>query len=170
MKFRDYIFQIREVLDMDQYKLFGPEALWQEKTIPHGGELVLAASRVRFYWQRLAWFSQAVCVFKCDTLTPRIVETLKKRTKSFAQSQKHFPLFRGLQFGYMNIPVMLCSQCEKDAQEIVESLTEKSWTEITLPIIINLKTEKWFVSEKSPYQNDFFFAELKNLAEDYLMV
>jgi len=69
-------------------------------TLPGGGTADLAASRTKFFWPAVMFFSQHLLVRYLPNATVQDFQRLFDAGFRYGKSVNRVPLFRGLQFGY----------------------------------------------------------------------
>jgi hypothetical protein len=79
----------------------------REVALPDGPVVKVAASRTYFSWKGLVVLSQHIVVLQLDNARTQDVQELFEAGFRFGKHANWVPLLRGMQFGYMIIPIIV---------------------------------------------------------------
>lgn len=128
----------------------------------------MTASRTCFSWKGLVIQSQHILIVQMDKPSVYDFKQLFESGFTFAKKTNRVPLIRGLQFGYMVIPVIATSNPSDELIKYVESPPEKHWCIFEFPVLINLESGKTYYFQRTAFWGAFFFSDLRNIAQKYL--
>lgn len=98
----------------------------------------LAASRTSFSWKGFVILSQHIIVRYIDRATHQDMKTLFESGFRFGKKANRIPLLRGMQFGYLIIPVILTDNADRTLIESAAQRPAKHWALSEFPLVIDL--------------------------------
>jgi len=88
----------------------------------------------------------------------------------FGKQINRVPLLRGMQFGYMIIPVIATSNPCKDLLEYAISQPRKHWSLFGFPVVLDLESGETHYYRKTSAWGAFFFSNMRDVISRYIEV
>ena len=110
-------------------------------------------------------------VIELDGATKRSIDDIKKLFNDGFGAGKRInkiPLVRGLQFGYMIIPIIAANNVGESLQKYVTDMPSKHWALFEFPVVIDLAGNQVHYFKKTPAWGAFFFSDMRNVVETYI--
>ena len=136
--------------------------------LPDGKIAAIAASRTHFSFKGLVILSQHILVQQVDNATINDAEALFDVGFRFAKKANRVPLFRGLQFGFMVIPVLVGKSPDAALVKAVSQCPRKRWALFEYPVVVDLfLNEATYFTGKALW-GAIFFSDMRRMAEKYI--
>ena len=107
-------------------------------SLSDGNMADLAASRTSFSWKGFVFLSQHIIVRYIDRATQQHMKALFESGFSFGKKANWIPLLRGMQFGYLIVPVILTDNADRTLMESAAQRLAKHWALSEFPVVIDL--------------------------------
>jgi hypothetical protein len=146
----------------------GAYAVDDQGDLGRGATAALVASRTTFSWKGLVLLSQHVVVRAIARPTPADIEALCEGSFHVARKRNKVPLPRGLQFGYMIVPVVVADEVSQAVLDLVSRAPPKRLGIFTLPVICEAATGNVHFFRGTPLWGAFFFSDLRAVVGRYL--
>ena len=137
-------------------------------TLSDGKIAAIAASRTQFSFKGLVILSQHILVQQVDNATISDAEALFDAGFRFAKKANRVPLFRGLQFGFMVIPVLVGSSPDASLVEAVSQCPKKRWALFEYPVVVDLSLNEATYFTGKALWGALFFSDMRSMAEKYI--
>ncbi len=128
----------------------------------------MTASRTHFSWKGLVLISQHILIVQMENPTVSDFKQLFEAGYNFAKETNRIPLLRGMQFGYMVIPVIVTSNPSDDLINYAQSAPENRWCIFDFPVLLDLVTNNVHYYQQTSFWGAFFFSDLRKIASKYL--
>jgi len=132
-----------------------------------GSTADLAASRNSFSWKGLIILSQHVVVRSIDSASQHHMAGLLESSFRFAKKANRIPLVRGLQFGYMILPVIVTDTADSSLVEAVARSPRKRWALFELPVVLELANRRAVFFQGTPLWGAFFFSDARDIVSSF---
>ena len=146
----------------------GPFTVSRNVTLSDGTLAAVAASRTYFSWKGLVICSQHIVIRHVDHATQVDAKALFDAGFRFGKRANRVPLLRGLQFGYMIIPVLVGELPESALVKTVGACPPKRWGLFECPVVVNLTSNEMIYFNGTPFWGALFFADLRNIVKNYM--
>jgi hypothetical protein len=146
----------------------GPFTVARDVDLGAGAVAALVASRTTFNWKGLALFSQHLVVQRLTRPAPQDVEALLHRSFTVARKRNKVPLLRGMQFGFMVIPVIVADEVTQDVLDLVAQPPRKRWALTQLPVICEAASGNVHFYRGTPLWGGLYFSDLRALIARYV--
>jgi hypothetical protein len=146
----------------------GPFKVSRDIRLYDGQTADVTASRTYFSWKGLVIQSQHVIVRHIDNASRGDAMALFDAGFQFAKKVNTVPLLRGMQFGYMIIPVIIGKSPDPYLFEAVSQCPQKHWALFEYPIVVDLTTGRTSCFEGIAAWGAFFFSDMRQVADKYI--
>lgn len=146
----------------------GPFKVSRDVELPDGKPADITASRTYFSWKGFVLLSQHIVVRHINHAVPEDLSVLFDAGFSYGKKVNKIPLLRGLQFGYMIIPVIVGESPDESLIEVVSESPPKHWALFEYPVVVNLSTNDVSFFRGSAIWGKFFFSDLRIVVEKYI--
>lgn len=146
----------------------GPFKVSRSFELSDGKKADVAASRTYLSWKGLIILSQHVVVRHVDNATQNDAKALFEAGYRFGKKANWVPLLRGLQFGYMIIPVIVGESPDGALVEAVSQCPSKHWALFEYPVVVNLSTNQTLCFNGTAAWGAFFFSDMRKVADTYI--
>jgi len=136
--------------------------------LPGGALVDITASRTYFSWKGLVILSQHVIIKRIDNATVADMKELFDAGFRFGKKVNRVPLLRGLQFGYMILPVIVSREPKSELIEYVSASPRKHWSLFEFPVVIDLSTGNVSYFRKTAAWGAFFFSDMRSVVSKYI--
>ncbi len=133
-----------------------------------GKEAGVAASRTYFSWKGLVIMSQHVVVRHVDNATRDDAKAMFDAGFRFGKKANWVPLLRGLQFGYMIIPVLVGESPKVDLVQAVSQCPPKRWSLFEFPVVVDLTANRTICFNGTAAWGAFFFSDMRKVVDKYI--
>jgi hypothetical protein len=140
----------------------------REVALPNGPVAKIAASRTYFSWKGLVILSQHIVVQQLDNAKTGDIQELFESGFRFGKHANRIPLLRGMQFGYMIIPVIVGANPDSALVPYVSALPRKHWSLFEYPVFVDSLKSKTFSFQGTAVWGAFFFSDLRRVVEKYI--
>ncbi len=129
---------------------------------------VLMASKTTFSWKGFVFLSQHVVVREISE--PKVQDVQQLFDIGFAAAKKVncVPLLRGMQFGYVVIPVIVAEVVSPEVRHYVCQAPLNRWCLLELPVICNIRTEETWYFKRTNLWGALFFSDLRRLIHQFV--
>ena len=103
--------------------------------LPNDDIAQIVASRTYLSWKGLVIKSQHILISTINNPTIANIKTLYQFGFCFGKERNRVPLLRGVQFGYMIIPVILANEVSKELKNYINSPPKKRWGIMEFPVV-----------------------------------
>jgi hypothetical protein len=158
----DIIDSIAQRLGKGGYKVS------REVALPNGPMANIAASRTYFSWKGLVILSQHIVVRQLDNARTQDIQALFETGFQFGKHANRIPLLRGMQFGYMIIPVIVGTNPDGALVQYVSSAPRKHWSLFEYPVLVDSHYSKTFSFQGTAAWGAFFFSDMRKVVEKYI--
>ena len=128
----------------------------------------VAASRTYFSWKGLVLVSQHVVIRQMENATVADMQALFQAGFRFGKKRNWVPLVRGLQFGYMVLPVIITANPHAELVQYARSMPRKHWALFEFPVVIDANTGHADYFRDTPFWGAFLFADMRSVAEGFI--
>ena len=132
-----------------------------------GSTADLAASRNRFSWKGLVILSQHVVVRSVESASQHHMAGLLESSFRFGKKANRLPLVRGLQLGYMILPVIVTDTADRSLVESVTKPPRKRWALFELPVVLELANRRVVFFQGTPLWGAFFFSDARDIVSSF---
>jgi hypothetical protein len=146
----------------------GPFNMSRDVRLHDGQTADITASRTYFSWKGLVILSQHVIVRHIDNASKGDVMALFDAGFQYGKKVNRVPLLRGLQFGYMIIPVIIGESPDPYLFESVSNCPPKHWSLFEYPIVVDLSTGRTSCFDGTPTWGAFFYSDMRQVADRYI--
>ena len=136
--------------------------------LPYDGTAEIVASRAYLSWKGLVIQSQHIIVRTMDSPTVADIKNLFESGFRIGKKRNRPPLIRGLQFGYMIIPVVIAHVVTDQLRQYVSEQPPKRWSLMEFPVLCDAKSNDTFYFKGTPIWNALFFSDLRNVVAKYI--
>ncbi len=140
----------------------------QDVALPGGGTAQIVASRAYGSWKGLVIQSQHIVVQTIDSPTVADVKNLFEAGFRIGKKRNRVPLIRGLQFGYMIIPVIIANEVSDEVRQYASKQPPKRWCLMEFPVVCDVNSNETVYFKGTPMWGAFFFSDLRNLVAKYI--
>jgi hypothetical protein len=140
----------------------------REVALPGGPVARLTASRTFFSWKGLVLFSQHIVVRTLDNARTQDIQELFDAGFRFGKHINKIPLLRGMQFGYMVIPVIVGADPDNGLLHYVSSTPRKHWSLFEYPVVVDSRSNNMFCFSGTAAWGAFFYSDLRRVVETYI--
>ncbi|HSY90993.1 MAG TPA: hypothetical protein VK812_06440 [Candidatus Binatus sp.] len=140
----------------------------REVTLPNGPTAKIAASKTYFSWKGLVILSQHIVVQQLDKAKTQDIQALFESGFRFGKHANWIPLLRGMQFGYMIIPVIVGANPDGALVQYVSSSPRKHWSLFEYPVFVDSHNSETFSFQGTAVWGAFFFSDLRKVIEKYI--
>lgn len=137
-------------------------------TLPAGPVASVAASKTYFSWKGLVILSQHVVVQALDNAKIQDIQNLFDAGFRFGKHANHIPLLRGMQFGYMIIPIIVGTNPDSGLRLHVSSAPRKHWSLFEYPVFVDSQNGEASYFRGTAAWGAFFFSDLRKVIEKYV--
>ena len=134
-------------------------------SLPGGTPIELAASRTHFSWKGLVILSQHILLRHLPNATNSDFQTLFDDGFLYAKRVNRIPLLRGIQFGYIVIPMIAVDSVTPEIIAFATSCPRKHWSLFEFPVLRDLSTDQTFCFQGTPAWGAFFFSDMRSLVK-----
>ena len=146
----------------------GPYKVSRQVELANGLTADITASRTTFSWKGLVILSQHLVLQHVDNASVPDLQGLSKEAFRFGKKANRVPLLRGMQFGYMIIPVIIGCDLDDAALEYASQSPRKHWALFEYPVAIDLTTNRIEYFRGTAVWGAFFFSDLRRIVEKYV--
>jgi hypothetical protein len=154
--------------DIEQRLRAGPYSVVRDVALPDGMTAAVAASRTYFSWKGLVILSQHILVAQIDSADSKSVEALFDAGFAYGRSVNRIPLPRGLQFGYMVIPVIITKNPSSELIGYVAKSPPKHWSLFELPIVVDADSGTASYFHGKALWGYAYFSDMLSVARKYI--
>jgi hypothetical protein len=140
----------------------------RDVSLPDGTAATLTASRTYFSWKGLVVLSQHIVARELDSGSAQDMQDLFEAGFRFGKRANRVPLLRGMQFGYMIIPVVIGVDPDSSLVEYVAGQPRKHWSLFEYPVLVDLRNRQTIHFKGTPIWGAFFFSDMRRLVEEYI--
>ncbi len=137
-------------------------------TLSDGRISQMVASRTSFSWKGFVILSQHLVFLKMENPTVAELSQLSEVSFNLAKQRNWVPLLRGLQFGYMIIPVVIADTITDEVKEYVTSQPPKKWALFEFPVVCDANSEATYYFNGTPLAGCLYFSDLRNIVTKYI--
>lgn len=133
--------------------------------VPCGCEesIALAAAKMSFSWKGLVVLSHHVVIRELAQPTVQDFYDLFEVGFKLGKSSRRIPWLRGMQFGYVIIPVVVAEVVSDEVREYVCKAPVNRWCLFEFPVIYDLRTADACCFQDTNLWGAFFFPELRGV-------
>lgn len=146
----------------------GPFRVQEDVALHNGSSLDLVASRGYFSWKGLVFLSEHIVVRTVARPSPADFNELFQAGLAYAKKRRVVPWPRGLQFGFIIIPVILAEELSSDVLRFVSSPPKKRWSLFEFPVACETRTGAAHYFQGRSMWGAFYFKDMRDVAERYL--
>lgn len=137
--------------------------------LPDGSTADLTASRTYFTWKGLCILSQHLFITRMDNAQVDDMKKLFETGFDFGKGINRVPLLRGMQFGYMIVPIIATSNPSKALLEYAVSQPRKHWAIFEFPVVLDLESgEAHYFRQKFVWWGGFYFSDIRKVVSRYI--
>lgn len=140
----------------------------RDVALPEGPVAKVAASRTYFSWKGLVVLSQHIVVRQLDNANAQDVQELFEAGFRFGKQANWVPLLRGMQFGYMVIPILVGTDPDNALVQYVSASPRKHWSLFEYPVVVDSRSCRTFYFQGTALWGAFFFSDLRRVVERYI--
>jgi hypothetical protein len=112
--------------------------------------------------------SQHVVVRHIDNATRDDARALFETGFRFGKKANWVPLLRGLQFGYMIVPVLVGESPDAALIQAVSQCPPKHWSLFEYPVVVDLSANRTISFRGTAAWGAFFFSDMREVADTYI--
>lgn len=146
----------------------GPFKVSRNVGLADGKKADVAASRTYFSWKGLVVLSQHVVVRHIDNATRDDAKALFEAGFRFGKKANRVPLLRGLQFGYMVIPVIVGESPDAALVQAVSQCPPKHWSLFEYPVVVDVSANRMISFSGIAVWGAFFFSDMREVVDTYI--
>jgi hypothetical protein len=140
----------------------------REVVLPDGPVAKVAASKTYFSFKGLVILSQHIVVRQLDNARTQDAQELFEAGFRFGKRANWVPLLRGMQFGYMVIPIIVGADPDSALLQYVSASPRKHWSLFEYPVFVDSRNSKIFHFQGTAVWGAFFFSDLRRVVEKYI--
>jgi hypothetical protein len=133
-----------------------------------GGIAQIVASRAYFSWKGLVIQSQHILVRTIDRPVVADIKALFEAGFRIGKERNRVPLIRGLQFGYMIIPVVIANVISNEVRQYVSQEPPKRWCLLKFPVVCDAASNDTYYFKETPLWGAFFFSDLRGVVRRHI--
>jgi hypothetical protein len=137
----------------------------REVPLEGGLTAAVAGSRTYFSWKGLVIMSQHLLVQTLDRATVADAQCLFEAGFVHAKKMNWVPLLRGMQFGYMVVPVLAVSEPDAELVRFAEGKPRQRWSLFEFPVLVDLSAGKVHCYRETALWGAFFFSDLRDIVD-----
>lgn len=146
----------------------GPFKVSRNIDLSDGKKADVAASRTYFSWKGLVLMSQHIIIRHVNNATINDVKALFEAGFRFGKKVNRVPLLRGMQFGYMIVPVIVGESPDNDLVEAVSQAPPKHWSLFEYPVVVNQSTNQTVCFNGTAAWGAIFFSDMREVVDTYI--
>ena len=131
-------------------------------------QIDLLASKTYFSWKGLVILSQHLLIKYIENPSLQNEQVFFEQGFKLGKKVNKIPLLRGLQFGYMIIPIIVTKNVEKSLLTYVTEMPPKHWALFEFPVIVDLAKNEIYYFKKTATWGAFFFSDMRNVVSKYI--
>ena len=136
--------------------------------LPDNGTAQLVASRAYLSWKGLVIQSRHIIVQTIDSPTVTDIRNLFESGFRIGKERNRVPLFRGLQFGYMIIPVIIANVVSDELRQHVSQQQRKRWCLMEFPVVCDATSNDTFYFKGTAFWGALYFSDLRNIVSRHI--
>ena len=136
--------------------------------LPDNGTAQLVASRAYLSWKGLVIQSRHVIVQTIDSPTVTDIRNLFESGFRIGKERNRVPLFRGLQFGYMIIPVIIANVVSDELRQHVSQQQRKRFCLMEFPVVCDATSNDTFYFKGTAFWGALYFSDLRNIVSRHI--
>jgi hypothetical protein len=140
----------------------------QDVALPGGRIASVAASRTYFSWKGLGILSQHLVIQQIDNATVQDAEELFEAGFRFGKHANWVPLVRGLQFGYIIVPIIVGINPDTSLVRYVSAEPRKHFALFEYPVVVDPSNRETIYFQGKAVWGGLFFSDMKRLVERYI--
>jgi hypothetical protein len=140
----------------------------RDLALPKGPVANVAASRTYFSWKGLVVLSQHIVIRQLDNANVQDVQELFEAGFRFGKKANWVPLLRGMQFGYMVVPIIVGTAPDTALVQYVSASPRKHWSLFEYPVVVDSRNWRTFHFQGTALWGAFFFSDLRRVVERYI--
>jgi hypothetical protein len=114
--------------------------------------------------------SQHIVVRQLDKARTQGFQELFEAGFRFGKQANRVPLLRGMQFGYMIIPVIIGADPETALVKYVSALPRRRWSLFEYPVFVDSRNCQTIRFRGTSVWGAFFFSEIQGVVDKYISV
>jgi hypothetical protein len=135
----------------------------------NGSQVDLVGSRTYFSLKGLVLLSQHIVVKKVENANVPDLTTLFDTAFRFGKKRNWIPLLRGMQFGYMIIPVIVTLKLQPELAEYATARPRKHWSLFEFPVVVEADTGRVEYFRGTALWGGFYFSDMRQVAERFIV-
>lgn len=128
----------------------------------------IVASRTYFSWKGLVILSQHIVIQVVDAPTILDFKNLFNAGFNIGKKLNRVPLLRGLQFGYMIIPIIIANDVSDEVKQFVSQVPSKHWSIFEFPVVFDASSNETIFFKETTFWGAFFFSDLRCVVSKYI--
>ncbi|MDH5655153.1 MAG: hypothetical protein OEZ34_04560 [Spirochaetia bacterium] len=137
--------------------------------LPGGISCDLAGEKTYFSFKGLVVLSRYFLIQKKDNVTVEDLKHLFDSGFTWAKRVNRVPLFRGLQFAYLVIPVIVSETTpSQETLNYIESGARKHFSLFEFPVIIDLQAGKAHYLRKTQLWGAFYYSDMRKAVSKFI--
>ena len=128
----------------------------------------VTASRTYFSWKGLMILSQHILIKEVESADGSVFSSLFAAGFRFAKKRNRIPLLRGIQFGYMILPVIVTTNPQADLVGYATTIPRRRWSLFEFPVVVNANTGRADYFRGTPLWGAFLFADMRAIVEKFI--
>ena len=136
--------------------------------LPDDGIAQIVASRAYLSWKGWVIQSQHILVQTINSPTVADMKNLFESGFRIGKKRNRVPLIRGLQFGYMIIPVVVANVVSNEVTQYVSQQPPNRWCLMEFPVVCDATSNETFYFKGTPVWGAFFFSDLRNVVAKHI--
>lgn len=131
-------------------------------------DTVLMASKTIFSWKGCVFLSQHIVISEVSEPKVQDLQQLFDIGFSAAKKVNRIPLLRGMQFGYVVIPVIVAEVVSAEVLDYVWKAPSNRWCLIEFPVICNARTGESWCFQGTNLWGAFIFSDLRQFVCQFI--
>ena len=127
------------------------------------------ATRTYFSWKGLVIISQHIILLEKENARITDLQHLFNEGFHYGKKTNKIPLLRGMQFGYIIIPIIVTTVPSEKLIKYVESQPPKRWSLFEFPVVVDTSFNKTYFFKKTPAWGAFFFSDMRKTVTQYIV-
>ena len=128
---------------------------------------VTVATKSQF---KVSWFASQLNFFAIigvsKHITKETIENYSKNCIDYAKkNNKGLP--RGLQSGVVSFALLVSSNVDEEAKKFAQKRPKKHFAAFEMPVIFDLKENKLYYYDKTPFWGSIYYESFRNFIETY---
>ncbi|MCJ7580234.1 MAG: hypothetical protein MUP98_06840 [Candidatus Aminicenantes bacterium] len=162
MEYSEFLEKTNTNLKNAKYRISTVEKL------PDSAQIDLLASKTYFSWKGFVILSQHFLISYIENPTLQDEQDLFDHGFKLGKKINRIPLLRGMQFGYMIIPIIVTKNVEESLLSYVTNTPRKHFSIFEFPVIVDLEKNQIHYFKKTAIWGALFFSDMRKTVSKYI--